>query len=57
MPDSNLLSFCFAKKKVGKEKGDPGSGVSSLREETLPVLGKNGVKNNSALRASNKFLP
>ena len=43
LPDSKSLSFCFAKMKVTKEKGDPGCCVPSLRYGQPAVLGKSGV--------------
>jgi len=43
LPGGNLLSFCVAKKKVSKEKGDPMVWVPALRYGQPAVLAKNGV--------------
>ncbi|WP_188707656.1 hypothetical protein [Polaromonas eurypsychrophila] len=44
LPGGNSLSFCVAKKKVSKEKGDPMVWVLSLRYGQPAVLAENGVK-------------
>jgi hypothetical protein len=43
LPGGNLLSFCVAKKKVSKEKGDPMVWVPPLRYGQAAVLVKSGV--------------
>jgi hypothetical protein len=43
LPGGNSLSFCVAKKKVSKEKGDPMVWVPSLRCGQPAVLAKSGV--------------
>ncbi|RZJ27025.1 MAG: hypothetical protein EOO54_00735 [Haliea sp.] len=43
LPGGNSLSFCVAKKKVSKEKGDPMVWVLPLRSRQPPVLGNSGV--------------
>ncbi|RYF40825.1 MAG: hypothetical protein EOO25_11580, partial [Comamonadaceae bacterium] len=47
------LSFCFAKKKVSKEKGDPAVCVPSLRCGQPAVLGlKRGLQNSPLARTT-----
>ncbi|MDO8387522.1 MAG: hypothetical protein Q7T13_14130 [Polaromonas sp.] len=43
LPGGNSLSFCVAKKKVSKEKGDPMVWVPALRYGQPAVLAKNGA--------------
>jgi hypothetical protein len=43
LPGGNSLSFCVAKKKVSKEKGDPMVWVPSLRCGQPAVLAENGA--------------
>jgi hypothetical protein len=43
LPGGNSLSFCVAKKKVSKEKGDPMVWVLPLRSRQPAVLCKSGV--------------
>ena len=44
LPGGNLLSFCVAKKKVSKEKGDPMVWVPPLRYGQPAVLAESGVE-------------
>ncbi len=44
LPGGNSLSFCVAKKKVSKEKGDPMVRVPPLRCGQPAVLTENGVE-------------
>ena len=43
LPGGNSLSFCVAKKKVSKEKGDPAVCVPALRSGQPAVLGPAGA--------------
>jgi hypothetical protein len=44
LPGGNSLSFCFAKKKVSKEKGDPMVWVPALRYGQPAVLAESGAE-------------
>ncbi|MDI1340248.1 hypothetical protein [Polaromonas sp.] len=44
LPGGNSLSFCVAKKKVSKEKGDPMVWVPPLRYGQPAVLAESGVE-------------
>jgi len=44
LPGSNSLSFCVAKKKVSKEKGDPMVWVPQRCYGQPAVLAENGVE-------------
>jgi len=44
LPGGNSLSFCVAKKKVSKEKGDPMVWGLPLRSRQPAVLAENGVE-------------
>jgi len=54
LPGGNSLSFCVAKKKVSKEKGDPMVWVPSLRYGQPVVLAKNGVSLELAFGSDNR---
>jgi hypothetical protein len=54
LPGGNLLSFCVAKKKVSKEKGDPMVWVPSLRCGQPVVLDKSGVSLELAFGSDNR---
>jgi hypothetical protein len=56
LPGSNSLSFCVAKKKVSKEKGDPMVWVPQRCCGQPVVLDKSGVRHKLGC-ASNKCLP
>jgi hypothetical protein len=47
LPGGNSLSFCVAKKRVSKEKGDPMVWVPALRYGQPAVLTENEVALNS----------
>jgi len=54
LPGGNSLSFCVAKKKVSKEKGDPMVWVPSLRYGQPAVLDKSGVSLELAFGSDNR---
>jgi hypothetical protein len=54
LPGGNSLSFCVAKKKVSKEKGDPMVWVPPLRYGQPPVLTENGVELELAFGSDNR---
>jgi hypothetical protein len=54
LPGGNSLSFCVAKKKVSKEKGDPMVWVLPLRSRQPAVLGKSGVSLELAFGSDNR---
>jgi hypothetical protein len=54
LPGGNSLSFCFAKKKVSKEKGDPMVRVLPLRSRQPAVLAENGVELELAFGSDNR---
>jgi hypothetical protein len=54
LPGGNSLSFCVAKKKVSKEKGDPTVWVPSLRYGRPAVLGQSGVSVELAFGSDNR---
>ena len=54
LPGSNSLSFCVAKKKVSKEKGDPMVWVLPLRSRQPVVLDKSGVSLELAFGSDNR---
>jgi hypothetical protein len=54
LPGGNSLSFCVAKKKVSKEKGDPMVWVLPLRSRQPAVLAENGVELELAFGSDNR---
>jgi hypothetical protein len=54
LPGGNSLSFCVAKKKVSKEKGDPAVCVPALRYGQPAVLGPAGVSLELAFGSDNR---
>jgi hypothetical protein len=55
LPGGNSLSFCVAKKKVSKEKGDPMVWVPFAGAQGRPaVLAKNGVELELAFGSDNR---
>jgi hypothetical protein len=54
LPGSNSLSFCVAKKKVSKEKGDAMVWVPPLRYGQPAVLAETGVELELAFGSDNR---
>ncbi|MES2384408.1 MAG: hypothetical protein V4593_07660 [Pseudomonadota bacterium] len=54
LPGGNSLSFCVAKKKVSKEKGDPMVWVPPLRYGQPAVLAENGAELELAFGSDNR---